>query len=116
MEKNGMVTIRMTEEEAKRIYSSLIEVLKSLDFAAESIGDLFDMILPVVVEIKKEKKTNPGEDEKITCENCALLCLANPVFRCIKDALKDNPEVVAEKRSSLLQKYKEELRERLESQ
>ena len=116
MEKNEMVTIRMTEEEAKGIYSSLMEVLKLLDFEAELIDNLFDMVLPVVVEIKKEKKTNPEEGEKANCENCTLPCLANPIIRCIKDAPKDNPEVVAEKRSSLLQKYKEELRERLENQ
>ncbi len=116
MEKNGMVTIRMTEEEAKGIYSSLMEVLKLLDFAAERIGDLFDMILPVVVEIKKEKKTNPEEDEKTTCENCTLPCLVNPVFRYYKEALKENSETDVERSRSLLQKYKEDLRERLENQ
>ena len=116
MEKNGMVTIRMTEEEAKGIYSSLMEVLKLLDFGAELIDNLFDMVLPVVVEIKKEKKTNPEEGEKSNCENCTLPCLANPVFRYYKEALKENSEMDVERSRSLLQKYKEELRERLGNQ
>lgn len=115
-EKNEMIMIQMTEKEAEEVGSTMIEMLKALDFAAGLITDLFDMIFPVVVEIKKEKKTTPEKSEKNTCENCTLPCLANPVFRYYKEALKENSETDVERSRSLLQKYKEELRERLENQ
>ncbi len=115
-EKNGMIMIQMTEKEAEEVGSTMIEMLKALYFAAGLITDLFDIILPVVVEIKKEKKTTPEKSEKNTCENCTLPCLANPIFQRHPDATEEESEANVEERRRLLQKYKEELLEWLENQ
>ncbi len=128
MRKEGMITVQMTAEEAKQIGNAIEKVLFLLDDATDAAEDIFDMLLPIMVEINEEEEAAPkeAEDEDLSdCENCTLPCLANPRFhrnlenrernndeRMEKGAAPDQNKELAMRKENLCA-YEEELRERL---
>ena len=126
MRKEGMITIQMTAEEAKQIGNAIEKVLFLLDDATEAVEDIFDMMLPIMVEIKEEEEAVPKEDSDLpNCENCTLPCLANPRFHrssenpernndeCMKKGPAPDQDEEKAMRMEHLRAYEKELRERL---
>ena len=121
MKDKEMITIQMTVEEAKEFWNTLQEVLVLLEDAEEAVEDLFDMILPVIIELEEgpkemENMNQKEEDtEKSDCENCTLPCMANPNF--LKDEKAaiphDDSEETIAKRKAFLSMYRELLLEEL---
>lgn len=117
MKNNEMITIQMTVEEAKQFGDAIQEVLVLLNDAAAAVAELFDTILPVIVEIEnKDKAERQGESEEeempgSSCEDCTLPCLGNPNYMKEEKAAipDDDSEEVKKKRKEFLRAYEKQL-------
>ena len=117
MKKNNkeMITIQMTMEEEKRFAKTIEEVLTLLEDATDAVDELFDMILPVVLEIKEKeeeeqaKKTEKEVENEPSCQDCTLPCLANPNYMKAEKAAvpDDDSEEAKAKRKEFLRAYEQ---------
>ena len=117
MKNNEIITIQMTVEEAKQFGDAIQEVLVLLNDAAAAVAELFDTILPIIVEIereeKPEKQEKPEQEEvpASTCQKCTLPCLANPNYMKAERAVvpDDDSEEAKAKRKEFLCMYEKQL-------
>ena len=66
-----MITIQMTMEEVMQFGKIVEEVLKLLEDATDAVDELFDIILPVIIEIKKREETEQPEKTEEEAESRA---------------------------------------------
>ena len=115
--EKGMITIQMTMEEVMQFGKTVEEVLTLLEDATDAVDELFDMILPVIIEIKKREvteqpeKTEEEAENEPPCQRCTLPCLANPNYMKGEKAAvpDDDSEEAKAKREEFLRIYEQKL-------